>query len=376
MGALQRKRLFIFLLLTVAPLTGCAGLFYPSISTDYNRTLQMYEAGGPYEKVIRACTRGRKDVAAFERRCPEGSPCRLKENPGDTHLLTSGYDYLEASSYYKQGQLQKAYDLAAKPENEYLKPMRNLLASIHLARGESEKAAREYFYLLLLGDQEGVALLLPPLEASLDRQALNHRSPHLLNLRAARFARNNDFQGALRDYGDSISADPLQMQAYIERARIYADGGMPGKALSELNTAITIKRGKKPYSDARMDDLLIPIMYFDRARLRLEMSNSDGAMADFATAARMSKDPRQVARVNYEIGQIYENMDKLDLAIAAYKQAADVPGFGDPWYRMAVCYAQQSMPKESKAALVALARIDREQSDALAQSLKELNLLE
>jgi tetratricopeptide (TPR) repeat protein len=106
------------------------------------------------------------------------------------------------------------------------------------------------------------------------------------------------------------------------------------------------------------------------------MSNSDGAMADFATAARMSKDPRQVARVNYEIGQIYENMDKLDLAIAAYKQAADMPGFGDPWYRMAVCYAQQSMPKESKEALVALARIDREQSDALAQSLKELNLLE
>jgi len=373
---LHRKLALILLLLTVAPLSGCIGLFYPSITQDYNRTLQIYEAGGPYDKVIRACAEGRQDVADFARRCPDGSPCRLKQNPGDLDDFTNGYDYLEASSYFKLGRLEAAAALAAKPEHEYRKPMRNLLAAIYLARGESEKAAREYFYLLLLGDTEGAARLLPPLEASLDRQALNHRTPHLLNLRATRFARNNDTQRALRDYGDSISADPLQMQAYIERARIYAAAGMSGKALSELNTAIAIKRGKKAYSDARMDDLQIPILYFDRARLRLEMSNADGAMADFAAAARKSRDPRQVARVNYEIGQIHENMDQLDLAIAAYKQAADVPGFADPWYRMAVCYAQQSMPKESKAALVVLARIDREKSEALAQSLKELNLLE
>ncbi|MBI5896094.1 MAG: hypothetical protein HZB24_08875 [Desulfobacterales bacterium] len=373
---MQRKLLFLFLLLTVAPLTGCAGLFYPSISADYNRTLQMYEAGGPYEKVIRACAHGRKDVVTFARRCPEGSGCRQKENPGDLHRFTSGYDYLEAASYFKLGHFQKACDLAAKPEHEYQKPMRNLLGAIHIATGQSEKAAREYFYLLLLGDAEGAALLLPPLEASLDRQALNHQTPHLLNLRAARYERSNDTQSALRDYGDSISADPLQIHAYLERARIYADAGQPGKALSELNTAVAIERGKKAYSDARMDELQVPVMYFNRARLRLDMSNSDGAMADFATAARKSKDPQQVARVNYEIGQIHENMDKLDLAIAAYKQAADVPGYGDPWYRMAVCYAQKSMPRESKEALVALARIDREKSDALAQSLKELNLLE
>jgi tetratricopeptide (TPR) repeat protein len=366
----------LFLLLTIAPLSGCIGLFYPSITKDYDRTLQMYESGGPYDKVIRACAEGREDVAAFARRCPDGSPCRQKENPGDLDDFTNGYDYLEASSNFKLGRLEAAAALAAKPEHEYREPMRNLLAAIHLARGESEKAAREYFYLLLLGDQEGAARLLPQLEASLDQQVLNHRTPHLLNLRAARCARNNDPRGALRDYGDAISADPLQMHAYIERARIYAGAGMSGKALSELNTAIGIKRGKKAYSDARMDDLQIPIMYFDRARLRLELSNADGAMADFATAARKSQDPQQVARVNYEIGQIHEDMDKLDLAIAAYKQAADLPGFADPWYRMAVCYAQKSMPKESKEALVALARIDREKSEALAQSLKELNLLE
>ena len=370
------KPSLLFLLLAIATLSGCVGLFHPAISADYQRTLQMYAAGGPYEKVIRSSVHGRKDVAAFARRCPEGSPCRQKEDPGDLDLIKNGYDYLEAASYFKLGELQKAYDLAAKPENEYLAPMRNLLASIDLARGDSEKAAREYFYLLLLGDQEDAALLLPPLEASLDRQPLNYRTPHLLNLRAARFARNNDTQRALSDYGDSISADPLQMHAYLERARIYAAAGAPGKALSELNTAIAIKRGKKAYSDARMDELQIPIMYFDRARLRLAMSNSDGAMADFATAARTSKDPQQLARANFEIGQIYENMDKLDLAIDFYKKATGIPGFGDPWYRMAICYAQKSMPRESKEALVALARIDREKSEALAQSLKEMNLLE
>jgi tetratricopeptide (TPR) repeat protein len=376
MRALHRKLLFLFLILPATPLSGCVGLFYPSISGDYSRALQMYEAGGPYDKVIRACAEGREDVAAFARRCPEGSACRQKENPGDLSGFTSGYDYLQAASYFKLGELQKAHDLAAMPEYEYQTPMRNLLASIHLARGENEKAAREYFYLLLLGDTDGAPQLLPPLEASLDRQALNHQTPHLLNLRAARFARNNDTQKALRDYGDSISADPLQIHAYLERARIYAAAGTPGKALLELNMAIAIRRGKKAYSDARMDDLQIPIMHFDRGRLRLEMSNADGAMADFAIVARKSRDPRQVARVNFEIGQIHESMDKLDLAIDAYKKAADVPDYGDPWYRMAVCYAQKSMPKESKEALVALARIDQEKSDALARSLKELNLLE
>jgi tetratricopeptide (TPR) repeat protein len=369
-----RRNLLLFLF--VLPLSGCIGLFYPSIAKDYNRTLQMYEAGDRYAKVIRACANGREDVASFARRCPEGSPCRQKYDPGNLDGFSRGYDYLMAASYFKLGELQKAYDVAARPENEYQKPMRNLLASIHLARGEDEKAAREYFYLLLLGDMEDAEKLRSALEARLDSTPSSYRTPHLLNLRADRFARNNDKQAALREYGESISAAPLQMHAFIERARIYAENGMTSRALAELNTALSIKRGKKAFSDARMDELQLPIMYFNRGRLRLEMSNADGAMEDFAAAARLSKDPRQVARINFEIGQIYEDMGKLDLAIAAYKQAATTPDFGDPWYRMAVCHAQNNAPKESKEALATLARIDPTKAEALTKSLQELNLLE
>ncbi len=372
---MYRPLSLLFLVMALAPLAGCGGLFYPSIAADYQRTLQIYEAGGSYERVIRDCNKGRRDIAAFARRCPEGSPCRQKENPGDLNLLTSRYDYLEAASCYRLGRLGTAWVLAAKPEHEYDPAMHKLLGSIHIARGESEKAAREYFYLLLLGDGESAAVLLPSLEADLDRKPLSYQTPHLLNLRAARYERINDTQAALRDYAASISVEPRQIHAYRQRARIFSDGGMPEKALAELNTAVFIDGRKKAYSDTRMDELQIAAVYFERGRLRLATSNVDGAMADFAAAARKSKDPRQAARVNFEIGQIHESTGNLDLAIASYKKAADLPGFGDPWYRMAICYAQNSMPRESKDALVTLARIDREKSETLAQSLKEMELL-
>jgi tetratricopeptide (TPR) repeat protein len=376
MRALYFKSLFLLMVLTAVGLTGCVSLFYPSMPKDYDRTLQMYEAGGPYEKVIRASVKGQEKVTAFERRCPVGSACRQKNDPGDTDEVRKRYAYLEAASYYKLGQLAKAFGLAAKPEHEYYAPMRRLMGTIHFDRGDTEKAAREYFYLLLLGDQEGAAKLLPPLEASLEGKTLNYQTPHLLNLRAARCERSNDTQGALRDYAASISAEPRQTHGYLRRAMIYSDGGMPDKALAELNTAMFIDSRKKTYGDSGMDALEIAELYFQRGRLRLATSNADGALADFATAGRKSKDPRQVARVNFEIGQIHEDMGKFDQAIIYYKKAADMPGFGDPWYRMAICYAQQSMAKESKEALVALARIDREKSDALLQSLKEMELLE
>lgn len=376
MPDLYRPLAILLLVTALAPLTGCVGLFHPSIAADYQRTLHLYETGGPYERVIRACEKGRRDVAAFAQRCPEGSPCRQKEKPGDLQQLVDGYDYLEAASYYRLGRLQAAEAMAAKPAHEYDPSMRRLLGSIYIGRGEGEKAAREYFYLLRLGDKEGAAVMLPALEADLNRTPLSYRTPHLLNLRAARRQRINDTQGALGDYAASISAEPRQTHAYLQRARIFADGGMPEKALAELNTAVFIDSRKKAYSDAPMDELQIAEIYFERGRLRLAVSNADGAMADFAAAARRSKDPHEAARVNLEIGQIHESMDNLDQAITYYKKAADMPGFGDPWYRLAICYAQQSRPKESKEALVVLARIDREQSESLARSLKEMDLLE
>lgn len=376
MRAVHCGSLFFSLLLTVAPLFGCAGLFRPPLSADYNRTIQVYEAGGPYEKVIRACTKGRKNVEAFERRCPAGSRCRQEENPGDANDIKSGYDYLEAASCFKLGWFQKAYDIAARPEYEYRKQMRNLLGDIHIATGKSEKAAREYFYLLYLNDPEGAARLLPPLAADIDRLTLTHQTPHLLNLRASLLERKNDMQSALRDYAASISADPLQIHAYLELARIYAHTGMPEKAMAELNTVAAIDRGKKDYSDKRMDELQIATIYFNRGRLRQQMGNLEGALADLVTSVQKSNDSLQIARANYEVGLTHEKLENLDPAIEAYKLATAIPGFADPWYRLAICYATKGMPKEANAALAALADLDPERADELSKSLKELALLD
>jgi tetratricopeptide (TPR) repeat protein len=370
------KPLFLVLLLTVAPLFGCAGLFRPPLLADYNRTIQVYEAGGPYEKVIQACAKGRKHVEAFERRCPEGSRCRQEANPGDTNDLKSGYDYLEAASCFKLGWFQKAYDIAAKPEYEYRKQMRNLLGDIHIATGKDEKAAREYFYLLILGDPEGAARLLTPLTADIDRLTLNHQTPQLLNLRASLHERKSDVQSALRDYAASISADPRQVHAYLELARIYTHIGMREKAMAELNTAAAIDRGNKDYSDKKMDELQIATIYFNRGRLRQQMGNLDGALADLVTSVQKSNDSLQIARVNYEVGLAQEKLENLDPAIEAYKQATTIPGFADPWYRLAICYAQKSMPEEANAALAALTALDPERADELTKSLRELALLD
>ncbi|MFZ1986867.1 MAG: tetratricopeptide repeat protein, partial [Desulfatitalea sp.] len=363
-------------LLTVAPLLGCAGLFRPPLSVEYNRTTQVYEAGGPYEKVIRACAKGRKDIDAFERRCPQGSRCRQEENPGETNDIKSGYDYLEAASYYKLGQFQKAYDIAARPEYEYRKQMRNLLGDIHIATGKDEKAAREYFYLLFLGDPEGAARLLPPLAADIDRLTLNHQTPHLLNLRASLHERKNDIQSALRDYAASIGADPRQVHAYLEQARIYTHTGMPEKAMAELNTAAAIDRSNKDYSDKRMDELQMATIYFKRGRLRQQMGNLEGARDDLVISVQKSNDSLQIARANHEIGVTHEKLENLDRAIEAYKRATAIPGFADPWYRLTICYAQKGMPKEANDALVALASIDPQRADELSKTLKELALLD
>jgi tetratricopeptide (TPR) repeat protein len=376
MRAVHCRSLFFFLLLAVAPLFGCAGLFRPPLSADYNRALQMHEAGGSYEKVIRACAKGRKAVDAFERRCPEGSRCRQEANAGDTDGIKSGYDYLEAASCYKLGRFQKAYDIAARPEYEYRKQMRSLLGDIHIATGNHEKAAREYFYLLYLNDPEGAARLLPPLAAAIDRVAPNYQTPHLLNLRALLHERNKDLQSALGDYAASISASPRQVHAYVERARIYDHTGMPEKAMAELNTAAAIDRSNKDYSDTRMDELRIAAIYFNRGRLRQQMGNIDGALADLVASVQKSNDSLQIARAHHEIGVAHEKLENLDPAIEAYKRATAIPGFADPWYRLSICYAQKGMPKEANDALVALAAIDPERADELSKTLKELALLD
>jgi tetratricopeptide (TPR) repeat protein len=167
--------------------------------------------------------------------------------------------------------------------------------------------------------------------------------------------RNNDFEGALRDFNQSLALDPNFALSLYYRGVIEHLSGKNNEALTDLNKTITLvpsfapafnERGKlkQEFQDIQgaLEDFSASISinpyfaepYLNRGVLKSDQGDFPGAVADYSTA--ISLDP------GYTIA--YENRGLAEIHLAYYKEALSDfsrvieldPAFGEAYYMRGV----------------------------------------
>ena len=85
----------------------------------------------------------------------------------------------------------------------------------------------------------------------------------------------NDWNGAVLDYSNAISADPSYAEAYYKRSVAYTKLGRFKEAINDQNEALRLNPG-------------ILKIYDERAKLRMLVEDYPGAVADFTKAIELT----------------------------------------------------------------------------------------
>jgi tetratricopeptide (TPR) repeat protein len=128
--------------------------------------------------------------------------------------------------------------------------------------------------------------------------------------RAVIYADQNKLEDALRDYSKAIELDPKNPVRYQNRAHFFGDfKNDPNAALIDISLAIDL-------DPKDLDN------YYTRGLLYSDHLNQNNkAIKDFEKVIEI--DAKNIDAIN-AIGTIYENQDKLDLALAQYEKGIEL----------------------------------------------------
>ena len=188
---------------------------------------------------------------------------------------------------------------------------------------------------------------------------LNHEDKSTLYFRALAEIEIENYITAIEDLTKVIAVDPKDGNSYFWRAYAYYELGIQPK-----------EKHSKKYLALALDDLDLAIKfkvrveaaYFDRAEVKFELGDYEGAIADFKKV--LAKNPRnmdaryQKALCYYHYGNVYYAIK--DLKYIVKKDTAYV----DAFYDLAVIYHQKDQLGVALSYANKTVNLDKEHADA------------
>ncbi len=116
-----------------------------------------------------------------------------------------------------------------------------------------------------------------------------------------------EYTAAINDYTHVLNTDPRSVPFLKMRAEAYRTSGNNALALADLDQAVSITK-------------LSGDLYKQRAELKVEMKDIDGALRDYSSVEKLLP---KYKMVHYIKGNLYLQIDEQEMACEEYQKALD-----------------------------------------------------
>lgn len=116
-----------------------------------------------------------------------------------------------------------------------------------------------------------------------------------------------EYTAAINDYTIILKEDPKSVPFLKVRAEAYRSSGNTTLALADLDQAVRVTK-------------LSGDIYKQRAELKVEMKDIDGALRDYSSVEKLLP---KYKMVHYIKGNLYLQVDEVEMACEEYKKALD-----------------------------------------------------